>query len=86
MTKALVKLVHLKVHIKTVHEGVREHTCHICGKTLSQADHLNLHIKTLHEGVREHACQVCDKSFAEGPPPPDFRFNQLIALPQQVGG
>ena len=37
---------YLKLHVKTVHEGVKDHKCDTCGKSFSRPGHLNYHIKT----------------------------------------
>ena len=40
----------MKIHIRTVHEGVKEHKCDYCGKTFGVRHNLNKHIESSHEG------------------------------------
>ena len=40
----------LKHHIKTVHEGIREHECKICGKAFGKKAALRIHDETVHLG------------------------------------
>ena len=54
----------LKRHIKSVHEGVRDHKCEQCEKSFYYSHHLNTHIKAVHEGLKNHKCDTCDKVFA----------------------
>ena len=63
--KSFAGNLHLKRHIKLVHEGERAHQCSVCEKTFSQASHLRKHIKIVHQGERNHQCSICDKTFGE---------------------
>ena len=40
----------MKIHIQTVHEGVKEHKCDHCGKTFGVRHNLKKHIESSHEG------------------------------------
>ena len=40
----------MKIHIRTVHEGVKEHKCDHCGKTFGLRHNLKKHIESSHEG------------------------------------
>ena len=55
----------LREHIKRVHDGVKEHQCHLCNKAFSQKHHLRIHIHTVHEGNKDYKCSNCNKKFAE---------------------
>ena len=63
---------HLKTHIKTAHEGKKEHVCdktgadgQPCKQAFGWKRNLKRHIKILHEGKKEH---VCDWTGADGQP------------------
>ena len=49
--------------IKTVHEGIKDHSCEYCEKCYSQPADLKRHIKAVHEGVKEYKCDTCGKHF-----------------------
>ena len=36
----------LKIHVKAIHEGVKDHVCKHCDKNFSLAASLKLHVKT----------------------------------------
>ena len=59
------KNVELQNHIKSVHEGRRDHKCDHCGKSYSKKSSLKTHIKTFHEGRRDYECNQCGKSFTQ---------------------
>ena len=46
----------LMKHIKTVHEGHKDHKCESCGKSFSEAGALKKHIHTTHKRLRDHKC------------------------------
>ena len=56
---------YLYKHIKTFHEGHKDHNCESCGKSFSKAGTLKDHIQTVHEGHKDHKCESCGKSFSE---------------------
>ena len=43
---------HLKTHVKTVHEGLKEHQCDFCDSAFGQSSHLKNHIKRVHQGLK----------------------------------
>ena len=51
--------------MSTVHEGLKEHKCHLCGTGFGQAANLRSHIIYVHEGVKNHECNHCQKRFSE---------------------
>ena len=55
----------LKLHIKSVHEGQRNHKCDSCGKSFITSSHLKNHIRTVHEGQRNYKCDSCEKYYSE---------------------
>ena len=55
----------LKIHIKVVHEGVKEHNCEQCGKTFGRKSALLIHQRRVHEGVKSEACKFCGKTFCD---------------------
>ena len=60
--KSFSRKSHLRVHVQTVHDGVKEHRCEICGKTFGEKSTLRTHGK-VHELVKPHKCISCDKNF-----------------------
>lgn len=55
------RLYNLKMHKKTIHEGIRSHSCQICGKGFVNSTKLKSHL-TLHTG-KPFTCEICAKSF-----------------------
>ena len=54
---------YLSTHVKSVHEGLKEYKCDICGKCFGQQSNLSLHLKGVHK--QEYVtCPICGKSFA----------------------
>lgn len=55
-------------HIRTVHEGRRDHSCTFpgCNMQFGERSGLNKHTRTVHEGRRDHRCTVfgCSRRFA----------------------
>ena len=49
---------HLKLHKKSVHEGVK-HQCDLCDRSYNFPGDLRRHKKTTHEGLR-YPCHYCD--------------------------
>ena len=56
---------HLKKHIKSFHNGIKDHECDSCEKTFSQAWILNNHINSVHNDQRDHKCDSCGKAFTQ---------------------
>ena len=55
---------HLNTHVKTVHDGVKNHVCNHCEISFSIAGNLKAHIKAVHDGIKDHHCDFCGKSFS----------------------
>ena len=70
----------MKIHINSVHNGLKNHKCHACRTRklvhYDQKDHKYerpfseagkfkiLHIDSLHNGQKDHECDSCGKSFS----------------------
>lgn len=48
---------------RTIHTGVREYFCHICGKSFRISNGLKRHIQGFHYQVKNFSCEVCEKTF-----------------------
>ena len=51
------------MHIKTVHEGVKDFECQFCPKKFTTQSNLRVHLAALHTGDMPHKCNVCNKGF-----------------------
>ncbi|XP_055710210.1 oocyte zinc finger protein XlCOF6-like [Phlebotomus papatasi] len=58
----------MRLHVKAVHQRIKEHHCAICNSSFGAARSLKLHLMT-HTGEKPHVCSECNKSFR--------RLNQL---------
>ena len=54
---------HLKKHIKSFHNGIKDHECDLCGKTFTQAGNLKTHINAVHNDQKDQKCNSCGKTF-----------------------
>ena len=54
----------LKVHMKTIHEGAKDHECAICGKKFSRKSSLKRHVSSVHQNKKDFNCDQCDKGFS----------------------
>ena len=54
----------LKKHVKTVHEGVKNHQCRICNKSFGTLSNLKRHLKSVHEKKKDFQCNLCNKTFS----------------------
>lgn len=64
--KAFQKQSYLNSHIKTVHIGVKRHSCQDCGKIFSNSSNLIAH-RRVHSGDRPYNCEECDAKFTQSP-------------------
>ena len=55
----------LKLHIKAIHEKLKEFSCMSCGKSFTQSHSLRRHTKIVHEGLKLHKCHSCGSSFTQ---------------------
>ena len=53
--------------MKTIHEGIKDHNCDLCGKDFSSASDLKRHIKCVHEGQKDYNCTSAGND-PSGPP------------------
>ena len=60
--KKIVKY-HLKEHVKTVHDGIKNHQCEICNNKFRFLKDMKTHVKTVHDGIKDHQCEICNKKF-----------------------
>ena len=63
-SKTFKRKEHLKDHLKTVHEKVRDYQCDQCGMKFTHEHSMRQHVKTVHQKIKEHKCDSCDKTFA----------------------
>ena len=54
MQKGYKEKRHLYGHIKSVHEGLREHECEDCDKTFFSKNDLSIHIDSVHKQIRKY--------------------------------
>lgn len=66
--------VRLKEHMKSIHEGVKPHTCDMCGKSFHRLSNMKAH-RALHFG---HKCTHCEQNFE--------KVRQLVNHIQEVHG
>jgi len=82
--KVLSDKAKLQKHIRTVHEGVKNHKCSYCDKTFSSAGNKKTH-EAVHTKDYAYKCNECEKKFAKKgtlikhqhhahgiPPPPQY--------------
>ena len=55
----------LKLHIKNVHEGRRDHKCETCGKSFSVLANMRKHINTVHLGLKKFQCPFCNTAYGQ---------------------
>ena len=53
---------YLKIHIKRIHDLVRDHMCDVCCKTFATPQDLNNH-QIVHTGEKNFPCHICGKSY-----------------------
>ena len=61
--KAIFDKTHLKRHLRTVHEGIRDYKCEHCGKEFTEKKGLVCHTKRVHDNIRDEQCKHCGKCF-----------------------
>ena len=63
--KSFPSASHLKIHIDSVHSGIKDHKCDTCGKSFSRSGVLKTHINSVHNGQKDHKCDSCGKAFSQ---------------------
>ena len=56
--------VSLQNHINTIHNGLRNFPCDICGKLFTRANTLRTH-KKIHDGLKQFNCIYCNSAYGE---------------------
>ena len=56
--------VSLQNHINTIHNGLRNFPCDICGKLFTRANTLRTH-KKIHDGYKQFNCIYCNSAYGE---------------------
>lgn len=51
----------LNIHVKAVHEKVKNHLCNLCGKSFFNIKDMEMHVKR--HGVKDMACEICGNLF-----------------------
>ena len=54
----------LNQHIRSVHEGQKNHECNQCNKKFATSSSLRRHIKSVHQNVKNFNCDQCPKAFS----------------------
>ena len=52
----------LKIHIRTVHDKIKDYQCTICGKAFAHRKSFITH-HDVHSKIRDFECQQCEKKF-----------------------
>ena len=56
---------YINKHIRTVHEGQKDHKCKSCGELFTRPESLKRHIHNIHEGRKDYKCELCGRSFSQ---------------------
>ena len=48
----------LNVHIKVIHDGIKEFECLYCGATFGQKIHMKTHVKRMHKDVSKEMAKI----------------------------
>lgn len=51
----------LNIHVKAVHEKVKNHLCNLCGKSFFNVKDMEMHVKR--HGIKDQACDICGNLF-----------------------
>ena len=58
-------IISVKSHVKSIHEGIKQHVCDKCDSAFSRPHDLKRHTETVHEGLKRYLCDKCDKAFTQ---------------------
>ena len=53
----------VKVHIKSVHDKIKDNVCQECEYTCSSKGNLDIHIKSVHLKLKNYVCEECGSAF-----------------------
>ena len=48
------------MHIKSIHENIKDNRCTKCDYKTTQKERLKMHIKSIHENIKDNRCTKCD--------------------------
>ena len=51
---------HLQIHIKMVHDKLKDFKCNLCDYKCSMNNSLKRHIKQVHDKIKDFECSICD--------------------------
>lgn len=51
----------LNIHVKAVHDKIKNHLCNLCGKSFFNVKDMEMHVKR--HGVKNTACEICGNLF-----------------------
>jgi uncharacterized Zn-finger protein len=54
----------MKLHIKQVHDKIKDHPCNRCHSAFSTNSDLTCHIKAVHDKIKDYICNDCEKAFS----------------------
>jgi len=54
----------LRRHIKSVHQGIKPHSCEVCEKKFASKNEVKEHM-SMHTGEKAYKCEDCGKSFSQ---------------------
>jgi rubrerythrin len=55
---------YLKVHMKAVHDKIKDFNCPHCDFKASHQSTITKHVKYVHDKIQEHKCPQCDLRFS----------------------
>ena len=64
-----------KLHVLSVHEGLKPHKCNLCDKSYSDATPLRIHKEVAHTESGYFPCESCDKDFTH-----DYHLKQHVRV------
>ena len=51
------------MHIRQVHEGMKDFKCELCSAEFTQLGSLKRHMDYLHQDLKKYQCDQCEKAF-----------------------
>ena len=59
--KKIAEKRNLTVHIKRVHNNIKDYECTECDTKLAWKQNLTRHIKRVHNNIKDYECTECEK-------------------------